>query len=122
MADGFSVSLVNSLLTTMAGVALYAELHTGDPGSAGTSNLSSVTTRESLTWGTASGGSVATTNTPSWTNWAGSNGEVVTDLAQWSAASGGTFEFSCQLSSSVTMTTGNTLQIASITVNMPTAS
>ena len=122
MGDGLATATADSALSTITADALYVQLHTGDPGSAGTSNPSSVTTRESVSWNSPSGGSIGASNQPEWTSWDGTNGEVVTDLSFWSASSGGTFQFSMQLSSSVTMDTGDSLTLTSITVSIPTAS
>ena len=123
MADGLAATtLANKWLNMLSGSAFtapsatYVQLHTGGPGSAGTSNVSSVTTREAVTWGSASAGSVSESNTPTWSSWGGTNGEVVTDISVWDASSSGNFLFSAQLSSSVTMDTGDTLELTTLTV------
>lgn len=123
MADGLSTTVANAALNNIVGTnANDVQLHTGAPGPAGTSNVSSVTTRQSVTWSSASAGSVSASNQPAWTSWAGTNGEVDTDISFWSAASSGTFGMSMQLSASVTMNTGDSLTLTSITVTIPTAS
>lgn len=124
MADGLSTTVANAALTSIVGTnANNVQLHTGAPGSAGTSNVSSVTTRPAATWAAASGGAVSTNGTaPAWSNWAGTSPEVDTDISLWSASSSGTFGFSMQLSSSVTMHTGDSLTLTTITVTLPTAS
>lgn len=123
MADGLSATVANAALGTIVGTdANDVQLHTGAPGSAGTANVSSTTTREAVTWGSASAGSVAASNQPAWPSWAGTNGETVTDISLWSASSAGTFGLSMALSSSVVMDTGDTLTLTSITITIPTAS
>jgi hypothetical protein len=124
MADGLSTTVANAALNNIVGTnANNVQLHTGAPGSAGTSNVSSVTTRPAATWASASGGSVVTNGTaPAWSNWAGTSPETDTDISLWSASSSGTFGFSMQLASSVTMHTGDSLTLLSITVSIPTAS
>ncbi len=124
MADGLSTAVANAALNNIVGTdANYVQLHTGAPGSAGTSNVSSVTTREAVSWAAASGGSVTSTGTaPEWTNWAGANGEVDTDISFWSASSSGTFGFSMPLNASVTMDTGDSLTLTAISITIPTAS
>lgn len=123
MADGLSTANANLAAAAAVGTnASWASLAKGDPGSAGTANPSSVTTREAVAWGSASGGVESTTSVGAWTSWAGTNGEVVTDLAMWSASSGGTFGLSMPLAVSVTMDTGDSLTITSATVTVPTAS
>ena len=124
MADGLSVAVADAALATIVGTdANNIQAHTGAPGASGTANVSSVTTRPGVTWASPSGGSVSNNGTnPAWTNWAGTNGEVVTDISAWSGASAGTFGFSMQLNSSVTMDTGDSLTVGPITVTLPTAS
>lgn len=122
MADGLSVANADAALSTIIGSWNYEQLHTGAPGAAGTANVSSVTTREAITWGTPAGGSVSASDTPTWASWAGTNGEVVTDTSAWSAATAGTFEGSEPLSASVTMDTGDSLEMTSNTISIPTAS
>ena len=122
MADGLAVATANACGTTITMNAAYIGLNTGDPGSAGTANTSSTVTRESVTWAAASGGTISASNQPEWTSWAGSNGESVTDLSFWSASSSGTFEFSAPLSAGVTMDTGDSLTLTSISITIPTAS
>jgi hypothetical protein len=123
MADGLSATVANAALNNIVGTnANNVQLHTGAPGAAGTSNVSSVTTRPAVTWNSASAGSVTASNQPAWTNWAGTNGEVDTDISFWSASTSGTFGFSMQLNTSVTMATGDSLTLTSITVSIPVAS
>ena len=121
MSDGLSTANADAALTTIVSNWDYIQLHTGDPGSAGTANVSSVTTREAVTWESPSAGSVSASDEPEWTSWAGTNGEVVTDTSGWSQATSGTFEGSMPLSASVTMYTGDSLELTSITISVPTA-
>jgi hypothetical protein len=103
--------------TTFTGAAgAFAQLHTGDPGASGTANVSSTTTRSSVTWNAPSAGSMTLSNTPSWASWAGTNGEVVSHISEWSASSAGTFYLSAQLSASKTVNTGDTLNLTTLTV------
>ena len=126
MADGISQANASSALTTWTASAAYAGLAIGDPGSAGTANPSSVTAREAVTWGSPSNTSnvesISASDEPEWTSWAGTNGEVVTDTIYMSAPTGGTFEFSIPLSAGVTMDTGDSLTLTSITITVPVAS
>jgi hypothetical protein len=124
MADGLSTTVANAALNNIVGTnANNIQMHTGAPGPAGTSNVSSVTTRPAVTWASASAGSVAANGTsPEWTSWAGTNGEADTDISFWSAPSSGTFGLSMQLNSPVTMDTGDSLTLTSISITLPTAS
>jgi hypothetical protein len=129
MADGISVYLADKWLQWLAGSAetapsaLYVALHIGDPGTAGTTNPASVTTRVVMTLGTAASGAIAANGTlPSWTSWAGTNGQVITDISIWDASTAGNFLDSIQLTSSVTMDTGDTLDLSSLSISFTTAS
>ena len=54
----------------------------------------------------ASGGSKAIAATlPAWSNWAGTNGEIVTNISVWDAATAGNFLFSILLAASKTVNT-----------------
>src|SRR5260221_9702083 len=125
MASGLAAStFANKLLdtmgspgTTFTGVSTFVQLHTGEPGAAGTSNVSSVTTRPAITWAAASAGAVAIAATfPAWSNWAGTNGEVVTNISVWDASSSGNFLFSVLLTLAKTINTGDTATLSSMTM------
>lgn len=122
MAVGLSTAnLANKWLDMLGGTAftapasVFVKLHTGDPGSAGAGAPSSVTTRPALTWASASAGSKASSNTPQWASWAGTNGEIVTHVSVWDNATAGNFLFSAQLTASKTVNTGDTLTLTSLT-------
>jgi hypothetical protein len=121
MADGLSTANATAFLDALVDVA-YVQLHTGDPGANGTANVSSVTTREASGGFSVSGAVATMVDEPEWTNWAGNNGEVITDISLWSASSSGTFGGSMQLASPVTMDTGDSLTLTSVTITIPTAS
>ena len=126
MAVGLATTaLANAWLDVISGTTFtgaagsFIKLHTGDPGASAAANASSVTTRPSATWGAASAGSKAITSTfPSWTSWAGTNGEVISHVSDWSASSAGTFYFSAALTSSKTVNTGDTLTLSSLSVSL----
>jgi hypothetical protein len=120
-----TTNLANKLLDTLsntsfaAGAVTAVKLHTGDPGSAGTANASSVTTRPALTWSAASAGSKAITTTlPVWSTWAGTNGEVVSHMSVWDSATAGSFLYSFALTASKTMNTGDTLTLSSHSISL----
>lgn len=96
----------------------FVKLHTGDPGAAATANVSSVTTRPSLTFSAAATGAVASSNTPQWTSWAGTSPETVTDISVWDAATVGTYLYSIALTASKTVQTGDTLTLTTVTVSL----
>lgn len=129
MSDGISAYLADKWLQWLAGSAetapsaLYVQLHTGGPGAAGTSNVAGVTTRVVMTLGTAASGAIAANGTlPAWTSWpGGSNGQVITDISIWDASTSGNFLDSIQLTSSVTMDTGDTLDLSSLSISFAVA-
>ena len=62
MADGLSPRTWRTLADALQGrrsariASTYVQLHTGAPGAVGTESISSVTTREPVTWTAAAGG------------------------------------------------------------------
>lgn len=127
MTVGLSaVNLANKWLAVIAGDTngasftapdnVYVQLHKGDPGSAGTSNASSVTTRPEIEFAAPSSGSMSASTTPSWTEWAGDNGEEVTHVSLWDASSSGNFLLSAELSAPKVINTGDTLNLVALTV------
>lgn len=95
----------------------FVALHTGDPGSAGTANASANTTRVSVTFSAASGGAVASSNTPSWATWA-SGSETLSHISVWSASTAGNFLYSIQLTTSKSITNGDTFNLSATNVSL----
>lgn len=125
MAAGLATAnYANAVLNAMhRNVALggkqnFVQLHTADPGAAGTTAVASVTTRSEATFGAAAAGAVALSNTPTWSTWAGTNGQVITHISVWDAASAGNFLYSIALASSKTMSTGDSLQLTTLGVSL----
>jgi hypothetical protein len=90
----------NLMLTALGGVAVYVSLHTADPGTTGTSEVSGGSpayTREAVTWNTASGGNLDNNANPVF-DVPGST--TVTHFGLWSAVTGGTFYGGAALSAS----------------------
>lgn len=96
-----------------APAAVYAKLHTGDPGEDGTANAATETTRKAVTFDAASGGVISLSNSPSWTNVAAT--ETYSHVSLWDASSGGNCLGSGALSSSVAMTAGDTFNLTALT-------
>ena len=132
MAVGVSTTLSNSWLNVIRGgaagttytapAAVYVQLHTANPGTAGTTSVSSVTTRQAATFSASTTGVLSLSNTPSFTSWAGTNGEVVSHVSFWDASSTGNFLWSASLTASKTINTGDTLNISSASLTITTAS
>src|ERR1700722_16793368 len=128
----FSTTLANAALGLFNGTAVatnayttsgavFMALHTADPGSAGTTAASAGSSRRvSVTFGTASAGTVTVSGTPQWTN--GGTSETITAVSFWTASTAGTFICSGQLTTSQAWASGNILQLSSVSISIPTAS
>lgn len=128
MAVGYSATLVGRILNYLRGTAptaiagLYVQLHTANPGTAGTTAISSVTTRVLVTYAAESGGSIVQNGTdPSWASWAGSS-ETISHISVHDASTGGNFLFSLALAVPKAMTAGDTFTLDTTTLSIPTAS
>jgi hypothetical protein len=130
MAVGTSQTLNNSWLNTIKSTgtsynvagSIYVQLHTANPGTVGTTSVSSVTTRPAITFTAATTGVLNSSNTPTWSSWAGTNGEVVTHISIWDASSAGNFLWSAALSASKTINTGDTFTLSSASLTITNAS
>lgn len=122
---GIAVGELNKGLDAVAGrasytanAAVYAKLHTGAPGSAGTSNASTDTLRKVTAWSAPSAGAIVTSAGLSWTL-ALSGGETLTHLSFWTAITGGTFLGDAPLNASATMANGEVFNVsAGISVSL----
>lgn len=123
MTVGLSAAnLANKWLDMLAGTAFtaptntYVKLHTGDPGASGATAASANTTRVILAWSAASAGSKAITATlPQWAAWA-SGTETISHISIWDAISAGNFLDSIALTVAKTVTNGDTLNLASMSI------
>lgn len=95
---------------------IYIKLHIGDAGEDGTANAAANTSRQSCTWGTASAGSIATTATLSWTNV--STTETYSHWSAWDNSTAGNCIWTGALSSSASVTAGDTFEITSLTLSL----
>jgi hypothetical protein len=101
--------------TSYTGIAsVYVKLHTADPGAAGATAASAVTTRNLVTWGTASAGSLSATSIPAFTM---TTSETITHISLWDASTAGNFLESAALTSSVPVINGSTLTIGTLTLS-----
>ena len=99
MAEGFSSAIAAELLDALLNSDaydgpsnIYAKLHTGAPGSAGTSNAAGNTTRQEVTFGAASGGAISNDAAVTWTSV--STSEDYTHVSLWDHVSAGNFMMS----------------------------
>lgn len=89
---GIAAAGANTALDAIRTDTPFIQLHTGDPGAAGTANVATETTRKAVTFGAAAGGSMTNSAQVQWTNIAGS--QDATFFTIWNASSAGTFKFS----------------------------
>jgi hypothetical protein len=99
-----------------AAAGTYLQLHTGDPGETGAANVATESSRQSVSFGAASGGSMASSGTVEWTNVAGT--ETLSHWSLWDASSSGNCLWSGQLASSANVVAGDTFQITLLTLTL----
>jgi len=109
---GLNNTAKNSMLDNLGGLAVYASLHTADPGATGTSEVtggSPAYARKALTWAAAATASKSSNvglvfDVPAVT---------ITHLGYWSAVSAGTFYGSRPLDTNQVFATQGTYTVAS---------
>ena len=125
MTVGLSATnYANKALDVLSGTSFtapagaYFALHTGDPGSAGSTSPSlGDTTRKSVTFAAASGGSKSMNGTnPVWTN--GGTSETLSHVSLWSASTAGSFLLSGALTSAKAWASGDTFTLTSFTISL----
>lgn len=123
MAVGLASAVANAFLdnfrtgtTSIAAKTVYMKLHTdvGDPGAAGTSNASAVTTRNAVTFNAASAGSMTLSSVGSYSM---TSSETIKFISLWDASTGGNFLQSAQLTTPVPVINGSTLTFSSLTLS-----
>lgn len=118
MTVGSAATNANSWLsvwqnTSYTGIAaVWVELHTADPGAAGTTAVAASSTRKQITWNAPSGGSMTLS---SLANFTGVSTETITHIAYFTAATTGTFLGSGALTTSVPIVNGSTLTFTTFT-------
>ncbi|WP_236739380.1 phage tail fiber protein [Mycobacteroides abscessus] len=94
---------------------VYAKMHTGDPGAAGTANASSVATRYACAFAAAAAGTISQTNTPEHTLGATEN---IAGVSFWDHPTTGNFLWSSQATVSKSGASGDIIRINSDTLNL----
>lgn len=95
MATGISAYSANALFdalfnaTSFSVATPYIKLHTGEPGSAGTSNAATETTRKAVSCSAASAGAITSDADIVWTSISGS--QDATHFSLWDHVSAGNF-------------------------------
>jgi len=113
---GFKASIANALLDALFNSVaydgptnIYAQLHVGDPGAAGTSNPAVETDRQEVTFAAAASGAISNDNAPSWVSVAGT--EDFTHVSLWDDPTAGNFLMSGTITASA-VAVGDTFTIA----------
>ena len=96
LASGEAAKILDALGNASnytAPTAFWIQLHTADPGAAGTNAVAGNATRKDLTaaMGTASGGAITNTSAITWTTGEVDTSEDYTHISYWDASSAGTF-------------------------------
>ena len=115
---GLSANGRNVGLNAIGAVGLYVSLHTADPGTSGTSEVtggSPAYARKAVTWAAASGGSMAlnagvTFDVPA--------GTTVTHFGVWSASTSGTYYGGGALSASESFGAQGTYNLTTATISI----
>jgi hypothetical protein len=127
MATGLSDYLANKFLdavgnaTNYSASNVYVKLHIGDPGSAGTANAATETTRKLVSFSAATAGGLTSDADVSWSNIASS--QDATFFTVWDNLTAGNFLFSGTVAGNA-YTAGDTFTIpsGSLTVSLTLAS
>lgn len=102
--------------TSFAVTTAYVKLHTGDPGEDGTANGATETSRKSVSWNAAASGSKSSSATLTWTNVAAT--ETYSHWSMWDNTTGGNCLWTGALSSTASVTAGDTFEITSLTLTL----
>ena len=105
-----SATAINAALTGMVATATYMGINTGDPGTSGANEVSGGSyVRQAISWGTASGSSIANSGALSFSIPAST---TVDYSSMWNASTSGTYGFGQTLSATITFVTAGTLTFA----------
>ena len=117
MATGLSSTVANAILDAYCRSVAWTEpaefwvkLHLGDPGSAGTTNPATETTRKQITFSAASGGAITNSAQVQWLSYPAA--ETITHISIWDASAAGTFIGSDALTTSRIPAIGDTVTLA----------
>lgn len=121
VADDFLNLLLNGTSYTGPAGTLYAQLHTGHPGSAGTTSVAGETARQACgTFTSASAGSATNNAAITWTSV--TTAETYSFITLWSASSGGVFVASGSITASAVGVGDNfSIPIGDASVTFPVA-
>lgn len=123
MAVGLSTTnVVNVWLNWFRGTnataptSINVKLHTGDPGTGSTAAAAGDTTRKAATFNAPSGGAIALSNSPQWTN--GGTSETLSHVSAWDDPTAGNFLLSAALSASQAWAATNTFTLTAFGISI----
>lgn len=117
MTAGVSTAAAATMLDSLGDP--YIQMHFGDPGDDGTSNVASTATRQLADLSAAAGAARSLVAPVEWPLvWTGA-AQTVTHLSAWSAATGGSFLFSVALTSQVDFSSGMIPRLTGLSVVIP---
>lgn len=114
MAVGLSASAANALLDTHHDTTYpWIQLHTADPGAAGTTAVAGNEIRKDMSaaWAAASGGSKTSDVNVDWTEGEVDTAETYTHCSFWTASTAGTFGSSGTVTANAVSATGDAFSI-----------
>jgi hypothetical protein len=120
MALGLAAAIVNDVLdglgnngsiTTLPVTEFWVQLHTADPGAAGTSNVAGNATRKQASFSAAASGAMTTDADLTWSTGEVDTSEDYTHWSGWTASTSGTFLFSGAVTANA-VTAGDEFTIA----------
>lgn len=121
----FATGELNKMLDAITGrasytanTAVWAKLHTADPGTAGTTAPATSTTRKQVTWTAAASAAISNSAAVSWTGGDLTTSETITHVSYWTASTAGTYLGSAALNASAAVTAGETLTFATGELDM----
>ncbi|TFD74745.1 phage tail fiber protein [Cryobacterium fucosi] len=122
MAVGLATTtLANNWLNMLRAVAFvappatYIKLHTADPGAAGATAASVVTTRQLATFSAAASGAIALSNAPAFTMTAT---ETITHISVWDAVTVGNLLWTAALTTAKAVVNTDTLTFSTVGVSL----
>jgi hypothetical protein len=119
MTVGLAAAVANGFLDNFRNNAVSArnvflKLHTADPGAAGATAASGVTTRNAVTFAAASAGSMALSSVGTFSM---TGTETISHISLWDASTAGNFLQSAALTASVPVINGSTLSFSALTLS-----
>lgn len=116
-----TTTLANNWLNMLRAAAFTApagtfiKLHTADPGAAGATAASAVTTRQSATFSAAASGAIALSNSPAFTMTAT---ETISHISVWDASTVGNLLWTAALTTPKSVVNTDTLTFSTVGVSL----